>query len=241
MDEATWKAGGETRHAQQDSETRERSEGSMCESAKITVTEEVTGSCRSWPTPGRASHSHVLSSAMFLPRTACAGSVMKTALPLSRDGIMFRKGSNSTPTARERTIPSRRHMSFPWNCSSSQQPFEDRFTAESVLAHTVSCPLTQLSGGVFVKLFKASCRETEGGERVGVEEARSVLLGTICIHHEEELICAEGQSTYRICDMAPYRGGNNFSTLVLPFPELLVLDAREAWICSLLSVWVRQA
>ena len=54
-------------------------------------------------------------------------------------------------------------MSFPWNCSSSQQPFEDRFTAESVLAHTVSCPLTQLSGGVFVKLFKASCREMEGG------------------------------------------------------------------------------
>lgn len=110
-----------------------------------------------------------------------------------------------------------------------------------MLAHTISCPLTQLSGGVFVKLFKANCRETEGGERVGVEEARSDLLGTICIHREEELICAEGQSTYRICDMAPYRGGNNFSTLVPLFPELLVLDAREAWMCSLLSVWVRQA
>lgn len=88
---------------------------------------------------------------------------MKIALPLTRDGVMFQEGS----TARERAILSRRHMAFPWNCSSSQQPFEDRFTAESVLAHTISCPLTQLLGGVFVKLFKASCRETEGGERGG--------------------------------------------------------------------------
>lgn len=103
----------ETRHAQQDSETRERSGGSMCESAKIMVTEEVKASCRLQPTPGRASHSHVLSSEMPLPRTVCAGSVMKIALPLSRDGIMFQEGSDSTPTARERTIPSHRHMSFP--------------------------------------------------------------------------------------------------------------------------------
>lgn len=98
VDEATWKAGGETRHAQQDSVTRERPGGSMCESAKITVTEEVKGSCRLRPTPGRASHSHVLSSEMFLPRTVCAGSVMKIVLPLSKDGIMFQEGSDSTPT-----------------------------------------------------------------------------------------------------------------------------------------------
>lgn len=60
-------------------------------------------------------------------------------------GLCVRKAAIAhPPTARERTIPSRRHMSFPWNCSSSWQPFEDRFTAESVLAHTVSCPRTQL-------------------------------------------------------------------------------------------------
>lgn len=82
----------------EDSETRERPGGSMCESAKITVTEEVKGSCRLRPTPGRASHSHVLSSEMFLPRTVCAGSVMKIVLPLSKDGIMCQEGSDSTPT-----------------------------------------------------------------------------------------------------------------------------------------------
>lgn len=91
---------------------------------------------------------------------------------------------------------------------------------------------------VFLLNYLRQAVERQKVERERGGETRSDLLGTICLHREEELICAEGQSTYRICDMAPYRDGNNFSTLVPPFPELLVLDAREAWTCSLLSVWV---
>lgn len=88
---------------------------------------------------------------------------------------------------------------------------------------------------VFLLNYLRQAVERQKVEREGRGEAQSDLLGTICIHREEELICAEGQSTYRICDMAPYRGRNNFSTLVPPFSELLVLDAREAWTCNLLS------